>query len=155
MRKACVFVLAVILVTGLAVPAMAAAVGSPTAPVATPNKTAPLPEVVETTADCTFLSIYDADALSEEAREDFIAAQETLEEATPEDMTVKYFFFHIEDPTHNGPCQDVFDIGKFSKVIVKQFIDGEWVELEVTVNPDGTITIQQLIDGPVAIFMIQ
>ena len=38
------------------------------------------------------------------------------------------------------------------KVVVKQFVDGKWVELKVIVNADGTITIEDVVDGPIAIF---
>jgi len=164
MKKATILVLAVALIMAMAVPALA--VDSPTAPAATPDKTAGLPEVVESVNDCRFLSIYEADELPEEDRERFIAAQECLEEAVPEGMTVKYFFYHIhvDGTAQDGLCEDTFDIGEFEKVVVKQYVDDEWIELEelgkktgeprkVTVNPNGTITVTGFVTGPVAFFI--
>ena len=41
-----------------------------------------------------------------------------------------------------------------AKVVVKQFVDGKWVERKVVVNADGTITIENVVDGPIAIFTV-
>lgn len=163
MKKVITLVLAVVLVLAMAAPAFA--VGSPVAPVADEDKTTVLPVVVESVDDCVFLSIEDADKLPEEAQKEFIAAQEALEEAIPEGMTVKYFFYHIHT---NGEdldelCEDTFDIGEFEEAIVKQYVDGQWVEVEelgrrmeeekmVVVNPDGTITVTGLETAPIAFF---
>ena len=163
MNKAITLVLTVVLVLAMAVPAFA--VGSPTAPVTDPDKATALPEVVESVEDCGFFSIYDADKLPEEAQKEFAAAQEALKEATPEGATVKSFFYHLHTNAEGSDelCVDTFDIGEFKEVIVMQYIDGEWVELgelgkkmeeakQVTVNPDGTITVTGLESGPVAFF---
>ena len=37
-------------------------------------------------------------------------------------------------------------------VVVKQFVDGKWIELETVINDDGTITIMGVVDVPIAIF---
>lgn len=161
MKKAITLVLTVVLVLAMAVPAFA--VGSPTAPIAAPDKTTALPEIVDHITGCGFYSIYDANELPEEAQKLFKAAQESLKEATPEKMTVKYFFYHVKDSTITGLCQHTFDIGEFEEVIVKQYVDEEWVELEefgkkmeeektVVVNADGTVTITGLETDPVAFF---
>lgn len=163
MKKVITLVLTVVLVLAMAVPAFA--VGSPTAPVADEDKTTALPVVVESVDDCVFFSIEDADKLPEEAQKEFIAAQEALEEATPEGMTVKYFFYHTHTNGESSDelCQDTFDIGEFEEVIVKQYVEEEWVELEelgkkmeeektVVVNPDGTITVTGLETAPIAFF---
>ncbi len=165
MKKVITLVLTVVLVLAMAVPAFA--VGSPTAPVADEDKTAALPEIVGTTT-CSFFSVFDADELSETVQKEFIAAQEALEEATPEGMTAKFFFFHEKDPALDGCCQHTFDIGEFEEVVVKQYVEEEWVELEelgkkqedekaveeksVVVNPDGTVTIVGLETAPTAFF---
>lgn len=166
MKKAIILFWAVALVMVMAVPAFA--VDSPTAPAATPDKTAALPGIEASVMECGFYSIYEADKLSEEAREDFIAAQKCLKEAVPEDgMIVKYFFYHIhvQRDTPEGLCQHIFDIGEFEKVIVKQYMDDEWVELaelgkrmeepkKVEANSDGTVTVG-LETGPTAFFIKQ
>lgn len=163
MKKVITLVLAVVMVLAMAVPAFAA--DSPVAPIAAPDKTAALPVVIKSLNDCVFYSVFDANKLPEEAREEFVAAQESLKEAVPEDMTVKFFFYHmhLNEDTHDELCQDTFDIGKFEEIIVKQYVDKEWVELvelgkqkeeakQVTVNSDGTITVTGLDAGPVAFF---
>ncbi len=163
MKRVITLVLAVVLVLAMAAPAFA--VGSPVAPVADEDKTTVLPVVVESVDDCVFLSINDADELPEEARKEFIAAQEALEEATPEDMTVKYFFYHTHanEEDLDELCEDTFDIGEFEEAVVKQYVDGQWVEVEelgkrmgeaktVAVNPDGTITVTGLETAPIAFF---
>lgn len=166
MKKAMILVLAVALIMAMAVPAFA--VDSPTAPAATPNKTASLPVIIDQDTedtDCLFYSIFEADELSEEDAERFIASQDGLKEATPEGMMLKYFFYHIhgEGSAHHGLCQHTFDIGEFEKVIVMQYVDEEWIDLvelgkkedvqrEVIENPDGTVTVIGLETGPIAIF---
>ena len=47
---------------------------------------------------------------------------------------------------------EVTEIENINEVKVMQFVDGEWVELEVVMNPDGTITIKGVVEGPIAIF---
>ena len=37
-------------------------------------------------------------------------------------------------------------------VVVKQFVDGKWIELETVINDDGTVTVMGVVDGPIAIF---
>lgn len=148
MKKVITFILSVAMVMAMAVPALAA---SPTAPAASGDKTAPLPEIIEKSEeDCGYVSIFEADTLSESAKEAFIAAQKSLKEATPEGMSVKYFFYHVH--VSDKPCDDIFGIGEFAEVVVKQYLDGEWVERKATVNADGTITVEELVEGPVAIF---
>ena len=39
-----------------------------------------------------------------------------------------------------------------TEVVVKQFVDSKWVELKSTVNGDGTVTIEGVVDAPMAIF---
>lgn len=147
MRKAITFILTAVLVMAMALPAAAA---SPTAPASSEEKTAALPVIVKSSPDCKYLSIFDADTLDEEAREAFIAAQESLKEATPDGMVVKYLFYHVHVSVES--CNDVFDIGEFEEAVVKQYVAGEWTERKVTVNTDGTITVEGLVEGPVAIF---
>ena len=42
-------------------------------------------------------------------------------------------------------------IANVTKVVVKQFVDGKWVELKATLK-DGNVVIEGLVEGPVAIF---
>lgn len=151
MKKTLAFVLAVLLMIAVAVPAFAA---SPTAPQETPDKTAPLPAVKDDDGNgCKLVSVFEADTLPEEAKRVFIAAQELLEEATPDGMLVKYFYYHWRNVEEIEHCAHTLDIGEFDQVMIKHFLDGKWVEHDVTINADGTITIIDLLSGPVAIFV--
>lgn len=153
MRKVLTLILTVVLVLSLAVPAFAA---SPTAPIQSPRKTTVLPVIVGEECDdgCMFVSIYQAHLLGERDREIFLTSQKYLKDATPEGMVVKYFFYHVKGAQVTTElCEHTFDIGKFEQVVVKQFEDGKWVETDVTVNSDKTITVDELITGPVSIFI--
>lgn len=39
-----------------------------------------------------------------------------------------------------------------TELVVKQYLDGKWVELKSAINADGTVSIYGLVEGPVAIF---
>ncbi len=147
MKKALVFALTVAMVLGLAIPA-SAATGSPTG---TAEDLKPL--VVTTTADdYQILSTEEVDQLPEEAKEVFAEAKETLAEAAPEDMAARYFFYF--QPIGEKESYNVtFDLDDYTEVVFMQYIDGEWVELEFTVNADGTITVLGVVEGPMAIFV--
>ena len=52
----------------------------------------------------------------------------------------------------NGKGNGVGNGATVPNIVVKQFVDGKWVELETVINDDGTITIMGVVDGPIAIF---
>lgn len=52
----------------------------------------------------------------------------------------------------NGKGNGVGNGGTVPNIVVKQFVDGKWVELETVINDDGTVTIMGVVDGPIAIF---
>lgn len=52
----------------------------------------------------------------------------------------------------NGRGNGVGNGNAVPNIVVKQFVDGKWVELETVINDDGTITIMGVVDGPIAIF---
>ena len=52
----------------------------------------------------------------------------------------------------NGRGNGVGNGNAIPNIVVKQFVDGKWVELETVINDDGTITIMGVVDGPIAIF---
>ena len=163
MKKAIVLALALILTLSLAVPA--AAVSSPVAPETSETTTAPLPEVVveETkTEDGTTIVVEPvaAEKVEGEDQKAFVAAQEKLAEAAPAGMKTQYFFFvKVTKTAADGtttksdtPVKMTVKVENAAKVVVKQFVDGKWVERKVVVNADGTITIEGVVDGPIAIF---
>lgn len=175
MKKALILVLAMILTMALTVPV--AAVGSPVAPETSDTTTAPLPEIVEIeivaepesgtkTDEDTIIVVEpvtaeNAGKLTNDAQETFASAQETLQEEVPANMKAQYFFYVTIVQTDNnrsfvknydGSVSMTMKIANATQVVVKQFVDGQWVELEAIINGDGTITIKGVVEGPIAIF---
>lgn len=152
MKKMLTFVLAILLLAVIAVPAFAA---SPTAPEATTSKTSSLPVVADKEQDdsCILYSVYDADELTDEECDSFKEAQKSLKKEVPAGMRVKYFFYHQPLEATATACEHTLDIGNYAEVIVKQYVGGEWVELDVKVNENGTITISGIETGPMAIIV--
>lgn len=145
MRKVLTLVTVAMLCLSIAAPVFAAA-PSASAPVASVNKTAALPVVTD--GDSTLVSANNTGALSKESKETFKAAQAALKAAAPAGMQTKYFFYNLTAKAGNL----TLNVGNVKSVVVKQFKDGKWVELECTINADGTVTIPDLGDGPVAVF---
>lgn len=162
MKKLLALVLASVLTIGMVV--SASAVGSPVA------ETTSVPEVVmgeeDTGIIIELVPTEEAEELTEEKQTVYTAAQDTLEEAAPEDMaTISFFYFQAFVVEDNGDktaitepidvtlkIDEIAEIEDITEVKVMQFVDGEWVELEVVMNPDGTITIKGVVEGPIAIF---
>lgn len=162
MKKTVGIALALMLVMGLAVPAMAAqetsAKAAVSSPAATPEDLTPL--VVETSSsNLEVLSSEEVADLPEEKQETFTQAVETLkedEEAVPEGMAVRYVFYCSvteEGSTSTEALSATIQLDDFKELVIKQFIDGKWVELEFIINEDGTITILNVVDAPMAIFV--
>lgn len=168
MKKAIVLVLALVLTMGLAVPAAAAGTASPTAPTTSETTTAPLPEVTTsevTAADGTVVIVEPIEAtdttkLAEEEKTTLAAAQTALAEAAPAGMKAQYFFYvkvSEKDAAgaakkYNGSVTMTIKLDNAEGLIVMQFVDGKWVELKATVNADGTVSIEGVVDAPMAIF---
>ena len=153
MKKMLVLVLAVIMVMSMAVPA--AALNSPTATAAdlTPVLTKESTLIVElhTTADVL--------KLAEEVQEVMAEAKEDLQEAAPKGFAVKYFFYVEIIGTEKSvavefePIKGITAETDAARLVVMQFVNGKWVELEFTINADGTITVLGVVEGPIAVFM--
>lgn len=143
MKKAFVLVLALVLTMGLAVPA-AAATSSPKAATASPSATAPLPTVIG--SDVKIVAATDA-ALTADEKTALASAQAVLADALPAGMKAQYFFYVQAEGTVSLTVKV-----SAADLVVKQFVDGKWVELKTTVNADGTVTIEGVVAGPMAIF---
>ena len=52
----------------------------------------------------------------------------------------------------NGKGNGVGNGNAVPNIVVKQFVDGKWIELETVINDDGTVTIMGVVDGGIAIF---
>ena len=126
-----------------------APVTSPTAPVTSATATAPLPVLISAASDnYTLYAAKDVYKLSLKARQTFIDAQKALPSAAPSGMTARYFFYMYT----NTPCTAVFEIKNISEVDFVQYVNGKWVELKSTIDTDDTVTVEQVTEGPMAIF---
>ena len=124
-------------------------VGSPVAPKTSATATAPLPVLISATSDDYALyATTDAYKLSLKARQAFVDAQESLGDVAPKDMAARYFFYMYT----NIPCTAVFEIANIHEVSFMQYQEGKWVELASTINTDGTVTVEKVVEGPMAIF---
>ena len=122
-------------------------VSSPAAPVADAAAAAPLP-ISATSDNCALYATTDAYKLSPNARQTFTDAQKALPDIAPDDMAVRYFFYMYTD----APCTAVFEVKNISEVGCVQYVNGKWVELNSTINTDDTVTVEQVVEGPMAIF---
>lgn len=150
MRKVFVFALTLVMLMGMAVPAFAA-VASPAA-----KAEEMLPEVDTAKTGGTLTTVEDVEALPEEARETFAEAQNALAEAAPKDMVTKFFFYFTPAAEKKGdaiPGTLVISVPNVVKIVIKQFVNGRWVDLEFELDENGTITLKDLAEGPIAIFI--
>ena len=163
MKKAFVLALALVLTMGLAVPAAAVGTASPTAPTTSTTTTAPLPEVTtpQVTAEDGTVIVVDPVASDDikltEEKTALAAAQAALADAAPAGMKAQYFFYvrvyAQDDATKKvAPVTITIKLEGVTEVVVKQFVDSKWVELKSTVNGDGTVTIEGVVEAPMAIF---
>ena len=173
MKKLLALILAATMTIGMVVSAAAtSADDSVSSPVA---ETVAVPEVVlseeNTGIIIELVATEDAVELTEEKQEVYTAAQDTLVEAAPEDMSaISFFYFQAFAEDEKGEkgekteitepidvtlkIDEVTEIENINEVKVMQFVDGEWVELEVVMNPDGTITIKGVVEGPLSLIHI-
>lgn len=150
MKKALVMLLAVVLVIGMAVPAYA--VSSPVGDKTSSTATADLPELTDDSKGYVeLIAIEDTKELSKESEATFAEAQASLKDAAPAGMKTQYFFWcHIVGKENSAGV--TVELKGITELVVKQYLDGKWVELKSAINADGTISIYGLVEGPVAIF---
>lgn len=149
MRKVFVFALAIVMVMAMAVPAFAAV------PSSAAKAEEMLPEVDTAKTGGTLATVEDVEKLPEEAKETFAEAQNTLAEAAPKDMVTKFFFYFTpaaETKNDVAPGTLIISVPDVEKVVIKQFVNGKWVELEYELDEDGNIVLKDLAEGPVAVF---
>ncbi len=142
MKKAFAFVLAVVVMMSLAVPAFA--VASPEA-----DKEDLRPLVVSTSPkEVRVYTTEEVAELSDEVQQQMAEAKKALKAVAPEGMAARYLLYVSTDKT----CSVVFDLRGCTEVVFMQYVDGQWVELPFTINADGTITVEKIVEGPIVIF---
>ena len=90
--------------------------------------------------------------LAEEIQRLMTEAKAKLKDACPEGFAVKYFYY-TQLIDSEGPVEVGFKKIAHDEIMFMQYVDGAWVALEVTVNEDATITVDGVVEAPMAIFI--
>ena len=175
MKKAIVLALALVLTLSLAVPAAADVMNppevvppdfvSPTAPENSQTTAAPLPEVVESEpkrAKGTIVTVTLVDAnkqkLTKDENDAMAKAQQILDEgAKGMKTTLNFVYARVLKIYGNGTTTReavgsvTIKAEKPEDIVVRQFVGDKWVDLEVVPNPNGTVTINGIQNGPMLI----
>lgn len=93
----------------------------------------------------------EAAVLPEDIQKQSEAAKDALQEACPQDFAVRYFFF-LDVLEGEGPVSITFEPIDHSEIQLKQFVDGQWVDVAFTKNQDGTLSVDGAVDAPMAVF---
>ena len=145
MKRVLVLVLAIAMIMSMAIPAAALASPGASADDLTPGlgKVGYVQVILHDLEEIVDLS---------EAVQDLMAeAKEKLKDACPEGFAVKYFCY-VEIIGAEGVSSVDFEPIEHSEIMFKQYVDGEWTDLEVTVNEDGIIIAKNVVEAPLAIF---
>lgn len=170
MKKVLVFVLAVMMLMSIAVPAAAAPEdAAPVAALTSPAATAADLEPVITEESAQIVELHtteDVLELHEDVQEIMAEAKEQLADACPEGFAVKYFFYveiigaektsvsvDFESIVENIGEGEAEEEVRQGKLVFMQFVDGKWVELDYVINEDGTITVFNVVEGPISVFV--
>lgn len=145
MKKILVLVLAVALVMSMALPA--AALSSPTASLK--DLTPDLGEVSH--IKVILHNLEEVVKLSKAVQDLMAEAKEKLKDACPEGFAVKYFCY-VEIIGADRVSSVDFEPIEHEEIMFKQYVDGEWVDLKFTVNEDGIIVVNDVVEAPLAIF---
>lgn len=162
MKKVIALMLMLVMMMAFAAPAYAADVKSPTS---TEEDLIPIIIEIEHDEDFVAVTAEHIAEMPEEALKVFMEARKNLEAGVPEGMAVRYFFYLLakEDAVTTSTnvkfnrkallTADVSDADINANIVVKQFVNSEWVEVELEVSEDGNILAKDMVDGPVAIFI--
>ena len=112
-----------------------------------------LPKLVKGAEETVLLySTEEVQELSEEIQNLMMEAKAKLKAACPEGFAVKYFYY-TEIIGSNGPVAVDFKKITHDEIVFVQYVNGAWVEVEATVNEDATITVDGIVNAPMAIFI--
>lgn len=150
MKKAFLTVLALVLMVGLIIPAIAAPGESPTAPVVDEDEAAPLPMTND--KEGCFVSIFEAHILPVPDQELFKEAQTALKDVVPDDMAVRYFYFHNVEKTHDHILR-IANATEVDAIFYLKNDEGkyEWTEFTITDKGNNDYEMLEMPRGPFAI----
>lgn len=124
-------------------------ISSPSASTRSATATALLPVLVSCTSeDYKLYSVVEEYKLEAVGRQAFLDGQNALRAAVPSGMLARYFFYFSTSTS----CSAVFRIENIREVAFKQYVNGAWVELQSAINGDGTVSVDGVVEGPMAIF---
>lgn len=141
MKKVLALVLAVILVMGLAVPAAANNIVSASVRNSRPDLTNSSEKLVK------LHNLDEVLKLSEEIQNLMSEAEEALKDVDFKGLALRYFFYTEILSGENSVSVDLKPI-PHKTILIMQYIDGMWVELEHSVGDDGIITVPDVVDAP-------
>lgn len=145
MKKVLAFVLAAILIVGLAIPATANYIISAAV-------SRDLPALANSTGNVKLYNREDIQKASEEIQDIIVEADKELPNADTEGLGLRYFFY-TEILSGEESVSLEFEPIPHNSILFMQYIDGMWTQLEHSVAEDGHITVIDIIDAPLAIFM--
>lgn len=145
MKKVLAFVLVALMVVGLAVPAAANSVIS-----ASVNRD--LPVLANSTGNVKLHNQDDIQKASEEIQTVMEESDKALVNADTEGLGLRYFFY-TEILSGEESVSLEFEPIPHNSILFMQYTDGMWIQLEHSVAEDGHITVIEIIDAPLAIFM--
>lgn len=145
MKKLLVLVLAIAVVMSMALPTAALVSPHATKNDLKPGLTKESQEIVR------FYTLEEILELDQTIQDLMAEAKGALKEACPEGFAVRYLFY-VDILIDEDFVNVIFEPIDHSEILFKQYIDGAWTDLEFTVNSDGTITVYNMVEAPLAIF---
>ena len=145
MKKVLILVLAIIMVINMAIPAFALEG-------AHAEWERLLPVLFGDSELVIFYNMQDVQNLSEEDQELMKEAAGNLDEARPDHLALKYFCLTELVGSEDARSIELEWI-EHDTMEIKQYIDGEWKLLEHTVTDNRKITVDGVVNAPLAIFI--
>ena len=111
----------------------------------------------------SFEAVKDMEAVLEALPEEQVQMiQEKLgdEKLTAESLTPKFMYYFLPADSTVGPKDVKMDFAEMTesldleKAVFMQYVDGQWVVLEVVIGEDGIVTVKGMVEGPVCIFTL-
>lgn len=144
MKKTLAFVLVILLVVALAVPAAADSFFGT-------SVSTELPALANETGNVKLYNREEVQNASEDIQNIVEEADDELPNADTDGLGLRYFFFS-EILSGEESVSLEFEPIPHNAILFMQFIDGMWVRLGHVIEEDGCITVMDVVNAPLAIF---
>lgn len=145
MKKVLILVLTIVMVINMAIPAFALEGAH--------AEWERLLPILSGDSDLVILyNMKDVEDLTEETQAIMDEAAEKLDEARPDHLALKYFCW-VETVGSEDACSIVLEWIEHDNMEIKQYVDGEWKLIEHTVDGKRKITVDGVVNAPLAIFI--